>query len=258
MRGADVGVRAGGRETLVLPDLRADLARQAHGRARQLRGQHLANRLLVGRVSPGVEQSHGDRLDPPPPSIRAAIALTSASSRGARIRPRADTRSVTSRRSGRGTSGSGLSMNTSYCSNRFSNPHLQNVAKPPGGQERRPRALALDEGVGGERRAVDEDGDLGGGGRALLQDRREGFEDPRFGRPRGRQHLGGAAPGGGIEDEVGERAPDIGGHPYPRLRTIGHRSFPDAMPSLRQADPGLPRPVGILSGSSFLARNRRV
>ena len=63
---------------------------------------------------------------------------------------------------------------------------------------------------GRESGAVDEDVDVRRGSRALLQDPVERLEDARLRGPRGRQDLGGVAPGRGVEDDVGKRAPDVG------------------------------------------------
>ena len=80
----------------------------------------------------------------------------------------------------------------------------------PGGQERGPRAGALDEGVGRQRGAVDEHADVRRGRRAPREDPIEGFEHARLRRAGRGRDLGGVAPGRSVEDDVGERSPDIG------------------------------------------------
>ena len=102
-------------------------------------------------------------------------------------------------------------------------PHLQDVPEPPGGQERGPRAGALDEGVGRQRGAVDEHPDVRRGRRAPREDPIEGFEHARLRRAGSGQDLGGVAPGRSIEDDVGERAPDIGRETVVALHVVVRR-----------------------------------
>ena len=208
-QGPDVGVRAGGREALVLPDLRADLARKAHGGFRELSRHDLADRLLVGRMGVGVQEPDRDRLDPrrPPcdrdlphprgvernedlPACRYPLVdLAPQRARHERLR---------------------LVHEDVVLLEPLLESHLEDVPEPSGGQERGPCPLAFDEGVRGEGGAVDEDVDVRRRGGALLQGPIEGFEHAGLGRARRGRDLGGAAPGRGVEDDVGKRAPDVG------------------------------------------------
>ena len=77
-----------------------------------------------------------------------------------RTAPCTSMRSGTVKRSSRGTSGRGLTMLMSYWSKRLSSRDLDHVAEAVGRDERGARALALDDGVGGERGAVHEHADV--------------------------------------------------------------------------------------------------
>jgi hypothetical protein len=89
--------------------------------------------------------------------------------------------------------------------------NLERVTKALGGQERRPRALALDERVGRERRAVD-DGPHGAcGNRRLLEERTDALLDRVrriFRRGEDLAHARGTACLVD-DDEIGERAADV-------------------------------------------------
>jgi hypothetical protein len=87
--------------------------------------------------------------------------------------------------------------------------HLEDVAHPLGGDERSSGALPLDQRVRGQGRAVDEDRDLRRRQPHRGEHAPDPVEDADFGRRRG-QHLGAVAPGGALEDHVGERAADVG------------------------------------------------
>ena len=208
----DVGIGAGGREALEFPDFGADFARETDGGFRQLRRQHLANRLLVRGVGVGVDEPDRHGLDPrlpplgrhfahrpgvewnedPAPGRHALVDLPPERARHERVR---------------------LVHEDVVLLEPLLESHLQDVAKPPGGQECGPRALALDEGVGRKRGAVDQDGDVPGRGRALLQDEVKGLEDARLRCARRGQHLGGVPSRGRVEDDVGKGASDIGREP---------------------------------------------
>ena len=102
------------RGALVLALLAQDLARERDGDARQLLAQDRAEPLLVLRRPVGVEQADRDRLDAgvaQAPGDRARLVRVD---RRAATLPSAATRSASSSRSRRGTSGSGLRQNGSY------------------------------------------------------------------------------------------------------------------------------------------------
>ena len=106
--------------------------------------------------------------------------------------------------------------------------HLDRVPEPLGDEKRGLRAGALDEGVGGEGGAVDEEVDLArrDPGRAdRLADRRD---HPHFGGVRGGEHLGGghAAPDAArseLEGNVRKGPADIHGQPATFARLIHGR-----------------------------------
>ena len=88
---------------------------------------------------------------------------------------------------------------------------LERVAEPLGGQERRPRALALDERVGRERRAMDDRPDRARGNVRLLEERADGLLDRVRRIFRRGEDLADARGTGRLvdDDEVSEGAADV-------------------------------------------------
>src|SRR5579883_3194857 len=98
-------------------------------------------------------------------SMPAALSLgtsafTAPSSSGIRMLPRPSMRSGTPKRRSRGTSGGGFIMKMSYCSKRCSKA-ISIESKALGDDQRRLGALALDDGIGRQRRAVDDEAEIG-------------------------------------------------------------------------------------------------
>ena len=105
---------------------------------------------------------------------------------------------------------------------------LQHVAEAAGGEQRGARALALDDRVGDQGGGVR---DAAGAGDVLGVDgaeRPQAFEDADRGVRRSRQALLDVDGAGAlvVQDEVGERAPDVAAQPIRRPR-LAHRSLPD-------------------------------
>jgi hypothetical protein len=88
-------------------------------------------------------------------------------------------------------------------------------------QQRGRRALALDNGVGRQRGAVDDQRQIGRLDAALGEDRVDPREHAFCGRRRSRQDLAAPAPRPVFEHAIGERAADIGGE----ARTLAHSLF---------------------------------
>ena len=89
--------------------------------------------------------------------------------------------------------------------------HREDVAKTLGGDEGGAGALALDDGVGRQGGAVDDQSDVGGCDAGGLGDGAKTVQHALFGCGLGGQHLGGGACAALLEGEVGEGAADIDG-----------------------------------------------
>src|SRR5690606_34693642 len=88
--------------------------------------------------------------------------------------------------------------------------HLDDVAEALRGHERRSGATALDERIGGERRAVDDDIDIAQRDARIPDDDLDTIEDRLLGGGIIGQHLGGKELAAHIERDVGKGAADIG------------------------------------------------
>jgi hypothetical protein len=90
---------------------------------------------------------------------------------------------------------------------------LEDVAEAAGRHERRLRALALDQGVGGERGAMDEERQVREAQARFGQEGARSLDNGLLGRARRGQDLGGPPALTIFDDDVGERSTDIGGYP---------------------------------------------
>ena len=163
--------------------------------AGQRAAQELARALLVRGMGIGVQEADGDRFDAA--RLRASRRLRATArlvERRAARRRRPSSRSAHVKRSGRGTSGGGRSMYDVVLLEALLVAHLEHVAKALGGEQRGARALALDQRVGGERRAVDEDADVARRERRRPRAPARAVEHAVLGRARRGQHLGGERP----------------------------------------------------------------
>ncbi len=86
---------------------------------------------------------------------------------------------------------------------------LDRVAETFGRQQCRLGALALDDGIGRQCRAVNDDGQIGGAERGLAQYRANRLNDGALGRLRRRQDFRTVAPAARLEGNISERAADI-------------------------------------------------
>ena len=106
--------------------------------------------------------------------------------------------------------------------------HLQNVAMAFGGQQPDPRALALEQRIGRDRRAVDDA--LGLGEQCVRADAQSGGEarqtihDAKRLIGRGGRRLGERHPARGVDrDQIGEGAADVDADPVQRLSAPDRR-----------------------------------
>jgi len=90
---------------------------------------------------------------------------------------------------------------------------LDHVAEALGGEKRGPGALALDERIGGERRAMDDHADFAGLDTRLGRDRAQSGQHALFRGVRRGQNLRRKAPRADFQRHVGERAADIDAEP---------------------------------------------
>ena len=85
----------------------------------------------------------------------------------------------------------------------------EHVAKTCGRDQGGERALALDHGVGGKRRAVDHEADVAGAQPGRLEHLVDRLQDGPLRGDGRRQHLGGGPAIAGLDDDVGERAANV-------------------------------------------------
>ena len=88
---------------------------------------------------------------------------------------------------------------------------LDDVAEALGSDEGGAGPLALDQRIGGQRRAVDEDANVLGLEARSLQHQPETLDDAQFGGVSRGQHLAGPALGPVLQHDVGEGAANVGG-----------------------------------------------
>jgi hypothetical protein len=205
-----VGIGADGVEALVLAHLRRYFAGDRHRDVRELGAQHRAEPFLVHRIAVAVQEADGDGL------VAAGrdrgddglgFGLVERHERLATgVEPLRDRESVLAFDQGRGQDDVDVVLLEPTLRAR-----LDHVAKAGGGDESGPGAASLDECVGGEGGAVDDLLDLGeihaGFGCHLT----DAVEDSSLRRVVGGEHLGGVqARVGALDDDVGERSPDVG------------------------------------------------
>ena len=91
---------------------------------------------------------------------------------------------------------------------------IEHVAKAVGRDQRSPGAPPLDDGVGRERRAVNEDVDVADMGVSIGQNETHAIQHRLFGPLRRRQQLARLAHVAHVQHDIGERATDIDGKPH--------------------------------------------
>ena len=178
--GRDIGVHHGGRAALVLAHGRHDLARQRDPLARAVARQLRARRALVRAVEEGVEQAHRDQLD----ALRreqlgrcgdilrderrqlAPVRAEAAAHRQAQV----------ARHQHLGERRAMVPLVLAHAA-----ADLERIAEALGGQHAHLRALLLEDGVGGDGRAVHEQ-------RAVAQQRGQRQVELLGGQPQHAQH----------------------------------------------------------------------
>ena len=211
-QGLQIGVGAGGGETLVFAHLRRHFGRQRYREMGQPARDRVADAALVIRIGEAVQEADRNGLD-----VLAGERFDGAGH--ARIVERhlhralgvdalADRQPKPARHQRRRQ----IDIDVVLLEAVFV-PDLDDVAKALGGQKRCLGALALDQSVGGKRRAVDDEVHVAGRDVRRGDHRAHDREYALFGRARRRQALRGVTPLADFEGDIGEGAADIDAEP---------------------------------------------
>ena len=206
----DVDVGAGGRGPLVLADLRHDLGRAGHGHRGQKLDAEVRQRALVDRVAVGVQEADRDGLDArvlEPRDGRAGARLVQRREHAAvGLDALRDLEPQVARHQRRRL----VDEEVVHVVAAFA-PDLDRVAEARRREEPRPRALALDQRVGGQRGPVDQRADIGGPAARVVQQRDHALLDGLRGVLGGREELADLDGACGVvhPDEVGEGPADV-------------------------------------------------
>ena len=205
-----VGNRRGG--ALVLARLGAGLARQRHAHARADLGQDLPDPRLVCGIGVGVDQRHGHRLH-----VELGDAARDGPHRGFVQRPPHGAVHVHALRHREAQLARhqrpGLDDVDVVLVEAALVRDLDHVAEAVSRNERGARALALDDGVGGERGAVHEHADVAERQARLRQRAAGALDDGHLRLPRRRQQLGDVPAPAAEQHDVGERPADVDSQP---------------------------------------------
>ena len=216
-----IGVGAGGREALVFAHLGRHLGRQRDGDAGQPCREDVAGALLVRRVGEAVQIADRDALD-----AGGGEPVGEALDRGlverdhgaaARVDPLRHDKAQPARHQGRRQVDIDVVLLEAVLV-----ADLDRVAEAFGRDQRGPGALALDDRVGRERRAVDDDRQVARREPRLPQHRADRGDDGALRRLRRGQHLGAVPPPARFQRDIGKGAADI--DPEPRLRLACRRT----------------------------------
>ncbi len=208
--GLHIRVGASGAEALVLAHLGRDLARQRHWNGRQLLLQQLAHAALVRAIGIAVQKADRDAFD----FLRAQG--------GDRLQHRALIERQQHRAVGRDALAHRQPPLARYQRRRLLQvevvlleaalgAELDRVAKALGGQERGARALALDQRVGREGGAVDDDLDVTGTNPGRFERGADALEHRLLGRRRRGEDLDRPLPRLPLGDHVGEGTANVDG-----------------------------------------------
>ena len=205
-----VGIGDCGRPALVLANLRRHLARQREGEPGQQAGENIASAPLVCAVAIGVHEPDGDRLD------ASALKFLRKRPHGrlierdehvaARIEPLGQTEAQVTRHQRRRLVHEDVVLLEAVLER-----HLDRVTKSLCHHERGLGALALDDGVGGERRAMDDQRDVGRRERRLRQHLADAGEHALLRSARHRKHLDAVARRPDFQCQIRKRAADVDG-----------------------------------------------
>ena len=209
----EVGVGAHRVEALELAHLRRHLGRDRERGIGQVLGEDRAEAALVVPVAVGVHESHGNRLvvavvgaiGQPAGQLVGLGLVEGAQHRAVGCDALAEDVAVAALDEGRGQDQVQVVLLEAALG-----AHLDDVPEAGRGDECRACARAADEGVGGERRAVDEGGEVGEVGFGFLDDLMDPVEHASFRGVVGGEHLRREHPVGVLEDDVGERPADVG------------------------------------------------
>ena len=225
--GTDIGVDRGGRQPRIFADRRQDLGGKRDPEPRRLLGDDLGCPALMRGIAEAEQVAHGHRLDPlgrqPPDRLAQAVLIERRQHRAGEVEPldRLGGARLRHQETGfpveRVEQVVGIGLRPAA--------RLVDRAEALGDQEPRAGAVLLDQRVGRDRGAVDEEADVGGcdaGPEQLLQrvdHRARGIVGHRRNLHRA------ALAGSGLErDQIGERAPGIDSdHPARHAAP----SFPD-------------------------------
>jgi len=205
----DVGVDHRGAGALVLPDLRQDVRGQAEvGVSIQLLAQHLRRAPLVRRIGIGVQQADRDRFDALLPQPLGDLARLGFVERLLHLTTRAEPLGEFVAQAPWHQRRRLLVLQVVHHGD-AQPPHLEHVAKAFGGDQRRLRALVLEDGVRRDRGGMHHRLDVSRRDAvrlAQLSDRRQDGAAVvvRRGRNLQRTHRATAA-----HDDVGEGAADV-------------------------------------------------
>ncbi len=129
--------------------------------------------------------------------------------------------------------------------------YLDRIAEALGDDQRRLRTLALNDGVGGQRRAVDDQAEITGLQFGELEDLLDAGQHALFGRARRGQHLHAFALAVPFQRKIGEGAADIDGEARSVLMSCAHLPMLLSAGCCRRdrlggcADRCAPRPPGL-------------
>ena len=207
----DIGVGDRRRGALVFAHLGTDLARQRDPEAGQLLLQDVARAPLVRRIGVGMHEGDGD-------AFRAlALELARGVAHRLLVERQADmamhVHALGHREAQRARhqrlgllDGEVVLVVAAFVGD------IEDVAEALGGEQRRARAAPLDHGVGGERRAVHEHGDIAEAAPGIGQDQPHTVENRLLGPLRRGQQLARQPLPALFQHHVRERAADVDGN----------------------------------------------
>ena len=236
-------VRAQDRDhgALVLPDLGPHLVGAGHGKAGEALGQDLARLHLVGRRPVRVDEGNDEGLgslplDQPGRLPHELLAIERGVDGAVGQDPLGDLAHAVA-----GNERGGTCRREVHGARQAKPLDLEHVAEPGRGQKPQRRPVPLDDGVDGDRGAVDQVVDGGGVERPLAHQRAQPVEDaaPGIVGDGGRLEAGELARRLVEEAEVGEGAADVDPQPVTsHVVTCLSRHLGRASPGASRAGPG--------------------
>ena len=205
-----IGVCRGGGKPLPLPHLRRNIRRQRDRHVRQRLSKDIAHPAFVDRVDEAMQQADGDALHLFAQQQRHQgahrVFIQGAQDVALVVQPLRHRQAQVpwDQRLGQHDVKVVLVVAALVA-------HRQHVAETLGGDQRGAGALALDQRVGRQRRAMHQDGDIRGLQTRRCQDCLHPRHDALLGRGRGGQNLDGCALALMFDRKVGKSAADIDG-----------------------------------------------